>query len=66
VICLDEVGPIAARSYPGPRWSDDAHRPHFRPEYARHGYRWAYGALAHRSEQVFLHTAATRETAAWR
>jgi transposase len=65
VICLDEWGPIAARRYPGPSWSDDAHRPHFRPDYARHGYRWAYGALAHRSGQVFLHTAATRDTAAW-
>ena len=49
VICLDELGPIAARSYPGPSWSVDAHRPHFRPDYARYGYRWAFGALAHRT-----------------
>src|SRR5215468_4385636 len=40
VLCLDELGPIAARCYPGPSWSHDAHRPHFRPAYARHGYRW--------------------------
>jgi DDE superfamily endonuclease len=65
VICLDELGPVAARSYPGPSWSDGAHRPHFRPAYARYGYRWAFGALAHRSGQVLIETGATRDTAAW-
>jgi hypothetical protein len=65
VICLDELGPIAARRYPGPSWSDDAHRPHFRPEYARHGYRWAFGALAHRTGAVLVETTATRDTVAW-
>ena len=65
MICLDELGPVAARRYPGPSWSDAAHRPHFHPAYARHGYRWAFGALQHRTGSVFLHTAATRDTAAW-
>ena len=65
MICLDELGPIAARHYPGPSWSDDTHRPHFRPAYARHGYRWAFGALAHRTGAAFVETVATRDTAAW-
>jgi len=65
VICLDELGPIAARRYPSPSWSADAHRPHFRPDYTRHGYRWAFGALAHRSGAALVHTAASRDTAAW-
>src|SRR5215469_4080216 len=66
VSCLDELGPIAARRYPpGRSWSDDAHRPHFRPSYARHGYRWAFGALAHRTGAVLVETTATRDTAAW-
>lgn len=65
MICLDELGPIAARRYPAPNWHPDAYRPHFRPDYARYGYRWAYGALAHRSGQVLLHMAATRDTASW-
>jgi DDE superfamily endonuclease len=65
VICVDECGPIAAKRYPSPSWSDAAHRPHFHPSYARHGYRWAYGALQHRTGQVFLETAATRDTASW-
>jgi hypothetical protein len=66
VICLDELGPVAARRYPpGPSWSDDAHRPHVRPSYTRHGYRWAFGALAHRTGRVYLETATTRDTTAW-
>lgn len=65
MICRDELGPIGARCYPGPRWSSDAHRPHFRPDYARHGYRWAFGALAHRTGAVYVQTASTRDTAAW-
>jgi hypothetical protein len=62
---LDELGPIAARSDPGPSWSDATHRPHFHPSYARHGSRWAFGALAHRTGAVFVETTATRDTAAW-
>jgi DDE superfamily endonuclease len=65
VICLDELGPIAARHYASPSWSDDLHRPHFRPNYARHGYRWAFGALAHRTGAVLVEMAARRDTAAW-
>lgn len=65
MICVDEFGPVAARRYPRPSWSDDTHRPHFRPSYARYGYCWAYGALAHRSGQVFVETAARRDTASW-
>lgn len=65
MICVDEFGPVAARRYPGPSWSEATHRPHFRPSYARHGYRWAYGALQHRAGRVFLETAATRNTASW-
>ena len=64
VICLDERGPVAARNYPPVgAWTADAHRPHHRPDYARDGYCWAYGALKHRTGGVFLETAATRDTA---
>ncbi len=53
VICLDERGPVAA------------HRPHYRSDYARGGYCWAYGALNHRSGEVFVETASRRDTASW-
>lgn len=56
---------MAAKAYPGPSWADDAHRPHFAPDYARHGYVWAYGALAHRAGRVLLVVAARRTPATW-
>jgi hypothetical protein len=65
VICLDERGPVAAKASPAPGWTDAAHRPHFRPDYRRDGYLWAYGALAHRSGCVLVATAARRDTASW-
>lgn len=66
MICLDERGPVAARAYPPVGgWASDAHRPHYRPDYARHGYCWAYGALKHRTREVFVETAAVRDTASW-
>jgi hypothetical protein len=65
VLCLDEFGPVAARSYPGPSWSPAEHRPHFKPDYSRHGYRWAYGALAHRTGAAHIETADRRNTATW-
>jgi hypothetical protein len=55
---------VAAKAYPGPAWAE-AHRPHFAPSYARHGYVWAYGALAHRTGEVLLDTADRRTTATW-
>jgi hypothetical protein len=59
------LGPVAAKAYPGPSWTDEAHRPHFTPDYARHGYVWAYGALAHRAGRVLVEIAARRTTATW-
>jgi hypothetical protein len=59
------MGPVAARSYPAPSWSEDSHRPHFRPSYERHGYLWTYGALAHREGRVLIDTAETRNTQSW-
>ncbi|HEV2122280.1 MAG TPA: transposase [Chloroflexota bacterium] len=56
---------MAARAYPGPSWSEAGHRPHFRPDYHRYGYVWAYGALAHRSGRVLVETAERRTTASW-
>ena len=54
---IDELGPVAAKSYSSPSWSDDVHRPHFRPDYSRHGDLWVYGALAHREGKAFIEIA---------
>lgn len=66
MICVDERGPVAARRYPpAGAWSDAAHRPHFRPDYARDGDCRADGALKQRTGEGFVETAATRDTASW-
>jgi hypothetical protein len=62
---VDELGPVAAKSSPSPSWSDDTHRPPFRPDYSRHGDLWGYGALAHREGKTFIETADVRTTASW-
>jgi transposase len=56
---------VAAKAYPGPSWADAGHRPHFRPDYRRDGYLWAYGALAHRAGRVVVETAERRTIATW-
>lgn len=56
---------MAAKAYPGPSWSADGHRPHFTPDYGRHGTLWVYGALAHREGRVFIETAEVRDTVSW-
>ncbi len=61
----DELGPVAAKAYPGPAWADDGHRPPFTPRYWRHGYLWTDGALAHRDGKAFIETASARNTATW-
>jgi len=62
---IDELGPVAAKAYPGPSWAEEGHRPHFTPDYTRHGTLWVYGALAHREGQVLIDPAEVRDTASW-
>jgi hypothetical protein len=64
--CVDECGPVAARRYlPGGTWAVATHRPYYRPDYVSGGYCWAYGALKHRTGEVRIETAETRDTASW-
>lgn len=43
VLCLDEMGPISAKSYFSQRWS--ASRPHVEVDYGRRGKVWTFGAF---------------------
>jgi hypothetical protein len=43
VICVDEMGPTAAKTYPARRWSDQ--RPQVEADYGRRGKVWTFGAL---------------------
>jgi transposase len=45
VICLDELGPVSAKIYPGKRWASKSKRPPLQPDYKKYGYLWVFGAF---------------------
>jgi transposase len=45
VICIDELGPLAAKTYPGETWQTGPYRATFEPDYGRRGTLWVHGAL---------------------
>jgi hypothetical protein len=45
VICLDELGPLAAKTYPGADWQPGPQRATFEPDYGRRGTLWVHGAF---------------------
>jgi transposase len=47
VLCLDEMGPVSAKTYPAPRWCES--RPHLKPDYGRRAKVWVFGAFEPRT-----------------
>ena len=45
MICIDEMGPISAKTYPGEIWQSGSYRATFEPDYGRRGKLWIHGAL---------------------
>lgn len=45
VICIDEMGPLAVKTYPGEEWLQGDHRATFEPDYGRRGKLWTHGAF---------------------
>jgi transposase len=45
VICLDELGPVSAKTYPGEAWTCGPGRATFAPDYGRRGSVWVLGAF---------------------
>ena len=45
VICIDELGPLAVKTYPGEEWKTGPHRATFEPDYGRRGKLWVHGAF---------------------
>jgi transposase len=45
VICLDELGPLAVKTYPGEEWQPGQNRATFEPDYGRRGKLWVHGAF---------------------
>jgi len=45
VICIDELGPLAVKTYPGHLWHQGRQRATFEPDYGRRGKLWVHGAF---------------------
>ncbi len=45
VICIDEMGPVSAKTYPGAVWQQGSHRATFELDYGRRGKVWVHGAF---------------------
>ena len=54
VICLDEMGPIAVKTYPGEEWKTGKNRATFEPDYGRRGKLWVHGAFEPATGQAVM------------
>lgn len=58
VVCVDEMGPVSAKTYPTARWS--LRRPHLTPDYGRRAKVWVFGAFEPRTGQALTYCAPSR------
>jgi transposase len=63
VICIDEMGPLAVKTYPGEEWLQGMHRATFEPDYGRRGKLWAHGAFEPATGQAAILTSPGRDSA---
>lgn len=63
VICLDEMGPIAVKTYPGEEWKAGPHRATFEPDYGRRGKLWIHGAFEPATGQATFVLSPRRDSA---
>jgi transposase len=63
VICIDELGPLAAKTYPGAEWKQGAYRATFEPDYGRRGTVWVHGGFEPATGQATILTSPRRDAA---
>jgi len=63
VICLDELGPLSAKTYPGEEWKAGPHRAAFEPDYGRRGKLWVHGAFEPTTGQASIILSDRRDSA---
>lgn len=63
VICVDEMGPIAVKTYPGEEWKAGAKRATFEPDYGRRGQVWIHAAFEPATGQATLVLSPSRDRA---
>lgn len=63
VLCLDEMGPIAVKTYPGEEWKQGRNQATFEPDYGRHGKLWVHGAFEPATGQASMILSPNRDSA---
>jgi transposase len=63
VICIDEMGPLAVKTYPGEEWVQGEHRATFEPDYGRRGKLWTHGAFEALTGQATILNSPGRDSA---
>jgi transposase len=63
VICLDEMGPIAVKTYPGEEWQMGPNRATFEPDYGRRGKLWVHAAFEPATGQAAIILSPSRDSA---
>jgi transposase len=63
VICIDELGPLAAKTYPGDEWKQGPQRATFAPDYGRRGTVWVHGGFEPATGQATILTSPRRDAA---
>ena len=61
VVCLDEMGPVSAKTYLSHRWNET--RPPVEADYGRRGKVWTFGAFEPRTGQALTHCYERRTSA---
>lgn len=62
MICIDELGPLAVKTYPGEEWKAGPDRATFEPDYGRRGKLWVQGAFEPATGQATIITSAARDS----
>jgi len=62
VLCLDEMGPLSAKTYPAARWSRVGQLPRVEADYGRRAKLWVFGALEPQTGTAFTDCAQRRRS----
>jgi transposase len=62
-ICLDEMGPIAVKTYAGEEWKLGPNRATFEPDYGRRGKLWLHAAFEPATGQAAMIMSPSRDSA---
>lgn len=63
MICVDEMGPISAKTYPGAEWKAGLGRATFEPDYGRRGKLWVHAAFEPATGEAAMLVSPGRESA---